>query len=199
MLFFRNRNKGIWYESGPPLGTPPATPPAGTPPPAAGTPPPTPPATDPPPGPVPYDRFKTVNDRATEAERKLKEIQDNQAKADNDKLVAEKKWEDLYNGEKTKLAAKETEFLRLKILTSKILPDDAKDHLSLMDRLRGNTEEEITTDADALLALVKPVGKGGNGGGGTPGTRGSGTPPVVDYSKETDPKKIREMQKTQQG
>ena len=51
--------------------------------------------------------------------------------------------------------------LRYRVAVTKQLPPE------LVDRLRGDTEEEMSADADSLLALVKPAAPSYDGGGRT--------------------------------
>lgn len=46
-----------------------------------------------------------------------------------------------------------TSLLRMRVAVAKQLPSE------LVDRLRGNTEQELAADADALLSLVGPSGR----------------------------------------
>lgn len=141
-----------------------------------------------------HPRFKELNDKKKAAEDELARIAANKAKADEDALKEQNKWKELYEAETTKHKETQVGLLRLKTLTSKILPDDSKDLLSLIDRLKGDTEEEIAKDADGLLALmVKPAGKG------LPRSRGGSGPGEIDFSKETDPAKIREAARKMQS
>lgn len=100
-------------------------------------------------GPVPYERFAEINERANKAEAKLKEIEDKKKQDADQKLVDEKKWEDLANRKDIELKAKESELARLRIAAKKGIPVD------LIDRLKGTTEEEIEADADKLLEYIK--------------------------------------------
>lgn len=52
-------------------------------------------------------------------------------------------------------ADRESALLRYRVATAKNLPAD------LVDRLKGDTEEELSADADALLALIPPRGARG--------------------------------------
>ena len=63
-------------------------------------------------------------------------------------------------------AAAETAMLRYRVAATKQLPAD------LVDRLRGDTEEEMLADADTLLKLVKPAAPKPDP---TQGARGAGS------------------------
>jgi hypothetical protein len=58
------------------------------------------------------------------------------------------------SGASSKLSALETEKARLEVALDKGLPKE------LVSRLVGNTPEELSADAEALLALVTPTGSG---------------------------------------
>ncbi len=104
--------------------------------------------------------------RARGLEARLKEFED------RDKSESEKLAERAAAAEKTAAEA-QTGYLRLKVATAKGLP------ANLAERLRGTTEEEMTADADELLAVFKPKGKpspsfdGGARGGSAPSGGGS--------------------------
>ena len=119
---------------------------------------------DPDPKTVPYDRFKEVNDAKTEAEKELQRIKDGQTKAAEDALKEQNKWKELFEKRDAEAKVKETENLRLRVATKKGLPAD------LIDRLKGETEQELEADAEKLLEFVKPGSPGNpphNRGGGT--------------------------------
>jgi len=146
--------KGFYFEEpGGAGGPPPADPPKD---------PPKEPPKDPEPKTIPYDRFKEVNEAKIRAEEALQKIKDEQKTADDKKLADENKWKELYEKEKTEKANKEIELLRLRVASKKGVPAD------LVDRLVGETEQELEADADKLLSFVKvespgvpPKGKGG--------------------------------------
>lgn len=126
---------------------PPATPPA-QPPSAPQTPPATPPN---PPGPVPYDRFKEVNDQLAELRRKDAE-REAAAKAAHEKQLAEQnKWQELAQQREQELAAERLTNTRNRIAMAKGIPAD------LVDLLQGKDEAELTASADRLLAYIKPA------------------------------------------
>lgn len=153
---------------------PPPTPPADPPPPAPA---------DPPPGPVPYDRFREVNEQLKETQKKLTRIEAAQRTAD-DKLAADKgEWEKLARQHEAELKAERTARLRLEVAGKKGIPVD------LVDRLKGDTVEEMEADADSLLAFLKPKESKG-----IPPAGKSSTPPATDFSKMT-PAEIRKAVK----
>lgn len=166
--------KGMWFGPDDPPGAPPlgAAPPSGTPPSAA-----PPPGGEP--GPIPYARFKEVNDqlqdlRHKEAQREAAE------KAANDKRLAdEKKWEELAATRDAELKTERLQRLRLEVALKKGLPPE------LAARLTGETPEQLEKDAEALLPLLKPRSPGVPPGGG------DGQPAkTFDLSKMT-PEEIR--------
>ncbi len=75
------------------------------------------------------------------------------------------------------LAAERAERLRLKVAMDKQLP------ASLVDRLRGSTEEELAADADALLALL-PTPSRPPAPNPAQGTSGAGAPGYADRIAE---------------
>lgn len=100
--------------------------------------------------------LKKANREAEAARRKLKEIED-VGKSETDKLRDE-----------AAAAKKEAEQirkdnLRLKVGIAKSLPK------SLIPRLQGDTEDEMSADADALLAELKPGAPSGDAEGGKRG------------------------------
>lgn len=74
----------------------------------------------------------------------------------------------------------EAENLRLRVGARNGLPDE------LIDRLKGDTEEEILKDAEALLELITP--KGAPSHRPKPSLRGGGEPQVEP--DEVDPRKL---------
>ena len=159
--------KGFYFDEDPNKGgDPPADPPKD-------------PPKEPEPKTIPYERFKEVNDKAKTLEDQLKAITDAQKKADEDKLKDENKWKDLYEKTEQEKTEKEKELLRLRVASRKGLPAD------LVDRLRGETEQELEADAEKLLEFIKePQGPG------VPPKRPGGAPKVLDLSSMT-PEDVR--------
>jgi hypothetical protein len=135
---------------------------------------------DSPPATIPYDRFKEVNEEKTTLRKQLDDILKAQKDAEDKKLQDEKKWQELAESKDKELKAKEAELLRVKIAAQKNLPID------LIDRLKGETEEEISADADKLLEFIKSDESPGN-----PGKKKGGSSTVLDI-KNMSPKEIRE-------
>ena len=139
---------------------------------------------DPPP-PAPSDDFANLKsalqkerDKAKELEKQLKSLgktpeeiktllDEYQKHKDADKSEAEKLRDAVARDEKDKadmeariaemeasVKAKEVETLRIKVASEKGLP------LNLADRLRGETEEDIRADADAMSAFFVPTPPG---------------------------------------
>ena len=154
------RKLNILFDADPAPGGDPKTPDPKTPDPKV----PDPAPKDPDPKTVPYDRFKEVNDGKTAAEKELQKIKDAQTKASEDSLKEQNKWKELFEKRDAEAKVKETENLRLRVATKKGLPAD------LIDRLKGETEQELEADAEKLLEFVKPGSPGNpphNRGGGT--------------------------------
>ena len=166
-----------------PTTNPPADPPPA---PTPALPPPVPPAppADPAPGPVPYDRFKQVNDALVASQKRLEKLEADQKKA-ADKDAADKgEWEKLAKQHEAELAKERTARLRLEVAGRKGIPVD------LVDRLKGETAEDMEKDADSLLAFLKPK----EGPGVPPPAKRPGAPAETDLSKLT-PAQVREKAK----
>lgn len=138
-----------------------------------------------------HPRFKELNTAKQTAEQRLKEIEDKEKEATEASLKEQNKWKELYDTSQKELSAQKLNNLRLNVATSKGLP------FELIERLRGETEEEITKDADTLLELVKvnntqtPPRRGI-----PPAQNGNGSGAIVDLSQETDPDVIRKAVKS---
>lgn len=136
-------------------------------PPPGGDPPKTP--QDPPkdpskPEPVPYERFKEVNDKAKLLEGQIADLQKQiKAKEDAGKSEIEKLTEQVGTLTKSWEDA-QSRALRLEVAQKAGIPVD------LVDRLQGSTTEELTQDAERLKAFLKspegpgvpPPSRGGN-------------------------------------
>lgn len=128
---------------------------------------------------VDYARFKEVNDALKEL-REWKANQEATLKAAADKQLAEQqKWQELAEKREQELRAIQAKQMRTEIALRKSIPAD------LIDRLKGETEEEIAADADRLLAYIKPT----TGPGVPPASRG-GQPVTLDISRMS-PEEIR--------
>jgi hypothetical protein len=132
-----------------------------------------------------HPRFKELSTRAAKAEKAL-------ADADAAKLKEINDYKSLFEKTESELKTERANNLRLKVASSKGIPAD------LFDRLRGETEEELAKDADTLLALLKPAPKADDKGKGLPSLNGGGGSPEIDFTKETDPAKIREAYRKKQ-
>ena len=110
--------------------------------------------------------LKKANREAEAARKKLKEIED-AGKSETDKL------RDEAAAAKKDAADARKEALKLKVGLEKGLPK------SLVSRLQGDTEEEMSADADVLLTELKPKAPSGDADGGKRGE----TP---DPSKDMD-------------
>lgn len=104
-----------------------------------------------PPGPVPYERFREVNETAKQLQARLAKYEADQKTAKDKELAEQQKWQKLYEERETELAKERQANARLRVATTKGLPAE------LIDRLQGGTEEELAADADKLLALIKPA------------------------------------------
>lgn len=102
------------------------------------------------PGPVPYERFKTVNAELTTLKQELAALKQEQGQ----KQQAEADLATRLATIETDLANERATNLRLSVAAAKGLPAE------LVDRLRGETKESLEQDADSLLALVRKPGPG---------------------------------------
>lgn len=129
-----------------------------------------------------HPRFKELNDKAKSASAELERIKAEEKTKQDEALKEQNKWRELYDGSQVELSKEKVNNLRLKIATSKGLP------IELVDRLRGETEDDLNKDADSLMALVKADGKDSKG---LPRTRNQQSTSTIDFTTETDPVKIR--------
>jgi len=130
---------------------------------------------------VPYDRFKEVNEEKKILEQKLADIEKKQKDADETALKDQNKFKELYEQKEKELAETKKETLRLKVAARKNLP------VELIDRLKGETEEELEADADKLLEFVT-VDEQGHG---VPPRKKGSQPLTLDVHKMT-PQEIRD-------
>lgn len=93
------------------------------------------------------DALKKANKEAETLRKQLKEYEDRD-KSDAEKLA------DRATAAEQRAAAAEARILRQQVALSKALPAE------LVDRLRGDTQEELEADADALLGLLAPKDDG---------------------------------------
>jgi len=124
------------------------------------------------PGPVPYERFRQVNDELKTVKEQLTQLQQAQRTAADQKLADEKKWEELARQREAELKAEKQARLRLEVASKKGLPVD------LAGRLQGETAEDMEKDAEAILQFLKPA----SGPGVPPAGKGS-SPAPLDFSK----------------
>ena len=165
-----------------PAATPQATPAGESTPQATQTPQEAPPAN------VPYERFKEVNEKYKSLETQLKEMQSKQKAAEDERLKEQGDYKKLFEDLQTKYTTEQKTNMKLKLASSKGLPVD------LINRVQGETEEEIGKDIDSLLAFMKKETPQGV----PPPPRG-GSSTNFDFANAT-PAQIREYlekQKTQ--
>lgn len=130
------------------------------------------------PSPVPYDRFKEVNDAKAAAENALKTLQE-QIAADQKKRDEETgNYKKLYEEAQAKLQAAEVGTMRLRVAQAAGIP------LDLADRITGNTEDELKADAERLKPFLALSKTSPNIDGGT----GTTTPPTFSRAQIRDPK-----------
>lgn len=116
------------------------------------------------PGPVPYERFKEINDTLKATQAQLAEIKEAQKRVNDEKLVEQQKWQELAEKRGIELEVERTIRLRLEVAARKGISPE------LADRIKGNTVEQMEADADALLEFLKPK-------------EGPGIPPVKQGTK----------------
>lgn len=133
-----------------------------------------------------HPRFKELNEAKSKAEQRLAEIEAKEKEQTEAALKKNNEWKELYEGTQNDLKKERATNLRLKVAASKGLPAE------MVDRLRGETEAELNTDADSLLALMKPT----EPRKGVPPIGSGGKPITIDLTTETDPAKIREAIKS---
>lgn len=143
------------------------------------TPPPAQPGQGEQPGPVPYDRFREVNEQNKTLTAQLAKIDaDNMAKAE--KAAAEQgQWQQLAETREKAIQDLNLTNTRLRVGAMKGIPAD------LVGRLQGDSEEAIAADADKLLAFLKPAT-----GPGVPPPSRNGQPARLDIETMT-PEEVR--------
>ena len=134
------------------------------------------------PGPIPYSRFKEVNDALAQVRDELNKLKTAQETEKQKKLADEGKWKELAEQRERDLNAERTERLRLKVAGLKGIPAE------FADRIKGATEEEMMADADKVKGLLKPTE-----GPGVPGTTNAGgTTTSLKDIKDMTPAEVRE-------
>lgn len=126
------------------------------------------------PGPIPYSRFKEVNDQLAEMKQWRQQQEAAQAEAQRKQLEEQGKWKELAEKHERELLSERLNNQRIKIASAKGLP------VELADRLQGKDEAELAADADRIIQFLKPA----SGPGVTPPPRG-GQQAVLDPTKMT--------------
>lgn len=137
------------------------------------------------PGPVPYERFKEVNERAKAMENRLAQIEKDAKERQEKELAEQQKWQELAQAREQELKQLQSEQMRMRVASAKNLP------LDLADRLRGDTEDEIAEDADRLLSFIQANQPQPQSGPGVPPASRNGQATRLDISKMT-PEEIRQ-------
>lgn len=119
------------------------------------------------PGPVPYERFKEVNEQLKALQTQLAQLQEGEKKRKEKEAADQGQWQKLAEQKDAELKVEKLARLRLEVATKKGIPAD------LAGRLQGDTAEAMEKDADAMLQFVKPkegpgVPPAGKGGSATP-------------------------------
>ncbi|NOK59130.1 MAG: hypothetical protein GFH27_549283n410 [Chloroflexi bacterium AL-W] len=136
------------------------------------------------PGPVPYERFAEVNNRAKNAETELAKLQNAQKQQRDRELADQNKFKELYEQREQELNAERAKSLRLEVAARKGIPTD------LIDRLRGSTAEELEQDADTLLSFINTKTETPRGPGVPPKTK-DGKAPALNI-ETMSPEEIRQ-------
>lgn len=139
------------------------------------------------PGPVPYERFKEVNEQLKTLQGQFAKLQTSQQKAEALRLARQEEWKTLAERREAELEklqqqveTERLEKLRLKVAVESSLPP------SLAARLQGSNEEELKADAAQLAELVKsPAGPG------VPPRGGGQKPAAVTAEQLKDPEWVR--------
>lgn len=133
------------------------------------------------PGPVPYGRFKEVNQRARDLEQRLARIEEERKAAREKELAEQEKWRELAEQREQELKQERLARTRQQVAMQKGIPAD------LVDRLQGSSEEELAADADRLLQFIQPA----QGPGVPPASR---NPQPAEYDLDNmTPAQIREL------
>ena len=135
------------------------------------------------PGPVPYDRFKEVNEERRKLEVRLAKLEAEEKRRAEESAKEQGKFEELYNSTKAELEAERLRAARSRIALELGLP------AVFVDRLMGSNEDEITEDAKKLLELVKESESAG-GSKGIPGKTRGGEASRLDIANMS-PEEIR--------
>lgn len=111
--------------------------------------------------PVPYERFKEVNDAKLALEKELASslAKFGDERAGLEKQIEELKGQALASADQLKragedLSAAEGSLLRVRVAVGNNLP------LEFAERLKGSTEAELVADAKQVAALLKPASPG---------------------------------------
>jgi hypothetical protein len=132
---------------------------------------------------VPYERFKEVNEKYKSLETKLQEIEKSQKAADEARLKEQGDYKKLYEDLQAQLNTEKVTNMKLKQASSKGLPID------LVNRVQGNTEEEIAQDIDNLISFMKKETPAT--GGVNPPPKGGSSTGAFDFANAT-PQQVRE-------
>jgi hypothetical protein len=128
---------------------------------------------------IPYERWKPIYDESKKLKERIEAIENAQKGEQEKALKEQNKWKELFEAKEREAAEREKEIIKLRVAQKKGLPAD------LVDRLVGETEQELEADADKLLEFVKPGEPPG-----TPPRKKGGQPDVLDIKSMT-PEEIR--------
>jgi hypothetical protein len=139
-----------------------------------------------------HPRFKELNTKAQAAQTELEKLRAEQRISQEAALKEQNKYKELYEQRENELKTERLKIMRLKV--GKALPDE------LAELLQGETEEELKAHAEKLMKFAQPKepGDGKQTQFGLPPLKGGAGNTMIDLTKETDPKKIREYIAAQQ-
>lgn len=117
---------------------------------------------------IPYTRFKEVNDKYRELQKRMDDIEAAKKQAEIDSKKEEGKWKELYTGLEEQLAQERAANEQLKFDSLRRGIAREHGHEYLWDRLRGETEEELIADLQSLIAsMPSPQAPSTNGAAGS--------------------------------
>lgn len=131
---------------------------------------------------VPKQRFDEINGELKEIKGQYEKMLAAQKQREEEDLKKREEWKTIAETREKELTASQVENMRLRVAMEKGLPSD------LVDRLQGNTLEDISADAEKLLPLIAPEKRKSTV---PPLKTGGEHQPVFDL-KGKSPKEIRE-------
>lgn len=102
---------------------------------------------------VPYSRFKEVNDKYASLKTQVDTLMSEKQNRETEKLKEEGKYKDLLTQREKELNDLKARQLRFEVASEKEIPS------FLVDRLVGNTKEELVVDAEKILTELNKTTK----------------------------------------